>query len=406
MSRTISVIEYEKVRKDELTELDYKYLKELCLDEQYKNILNCYNGKICFKNYAGVLQLKNGTFVEVLPKICFADSLKDYSRKIFIKMIAKLKSDYYKSFSETHISSDKFPLLEVFISIFLDELDKIIRKGLKKNYVKIVENSSFIKGKIKITQNIKHNYMHKEKNYIEYSKYIANIPENIILKTCIVFLKSKSNDFSNIKRLNQALFLFDEIQISHNPDIELKKVCITRLNQYYESALELAKVFLKGNSYLPKQGDTELISLMFPMQKIFEDYVFSQLNKQYKKSFNIIKAQSHPYNLIESESKFNLKPDIVMGKEDSILILDTKWKLIDSSKTDGKYGVSQSDLYQLYVYGKKYQKKTNKNVQLYLIYPKTEKFCKSKFWNYEDDNSLPITITPYDLDKNKLIFRL
>lgn len=128
MSKTVSVIEYERVSKDKLKDSDYKHLKDLCFDEQYKDILNCYNGKICFKNYAGVLQLKNDTFIEILPKICFADSLIDESRKIFTKMIAVLKSDYYKAFSETHISADKFPLLEVFIKIFLDELDNIVKK--------------------------------------------------------------------------------------------------------------------------------------------------------------------------------------------------------------------------------------------------------------------------------------
>lgn len=403
MSKTVSVIEYERVSKDKLKDSDYKHLKNLCFDEQYKDILNCYNGKICFKNYAGVLQLKNDTFIEILPKICFADSLIDKSRKIFTKMIAVLKSDYYKAFSETHISADKFPLLEVFIKIFLDELDNIVKKGLKRNYVKTTENSLFIKGKVKILQNIKYNYLHKEKNYIEYSKYIANIPENIILRTCIEFLKSKSNDFDNIKRLNQMLFLFDNIPISRNIDVEFKKVCITRLNQYYESALELAKVFLSGNSYLPKQGNTELMSLMFPMQKIFEDYIFFNLRKTCKNNFKKIKAQSHPYYLIDSHKKFNLKPDITMDNDDKIMILDTKWKLVDSSKIDGKCGVSQSDLYQLYAYGKKYQRKTDKNVELYLIYPKTEKFQEARPWNFEDDKSLPITIVPYDLEKDKLL---
>lgn len=199
------------------------------------------------------------------------------------------------------------------------------------------------------------------------------------------------------------LFLFDNIPISHNIDVEFKKVCITRLNQYYESALELAKVFLSGNSYLPKQGNTELMSLMFPMQKIFEDYIFFNLRKTCKNNFKKIKAQSHPYYLIDSHKKFNLKPDITMDNDDKIMILDTKWKLVDSSKIDGKCGVSQSDLYQLYAYGKKYQRKTNKNVELYLIYPKTEKFQEARPWNFEDDKSLPITIVPYDLEKDKLL---
>src|SRR5574344_42686 len=405
MSNTISVIEYERVGKDDLgCESNYKQLKELCLQEHYKDVLNCYNGKICFNKYAGIIQLKNGTFVEVLPKICLEKEQAAESRAIFTKMIATLKSNYYKSFADTHISSADFPLLEVFITIFLDEVDKLIRLGLRKNYIKVIENSTFIKGKIKIAENIQYNHSHREKNYVEYNQFIENTPENIVIKTCICYLKNKSKNFNNIKRLNQALFVFDNVLESYAPEQEFKKIHITRLNKYYEAPLELAKVFLLGDSFLPQKGNSRLLSLMFPLEKLFEDYVFYNIKKQYKTLFKSIKAQTNPYCLIESENKFRLKPDIVMETDDKILILDTKWKLLDSSSSNDKYNVSQSDLYQLYAYGKKYQKKTQKNVELFLVYPLTEKFYDCKIWNYEDDFTLPINIVPYDLKNNTLIY--
>ena len=92
-----------------------------------------------------------------------------------------------------------------------------------------------------------------------------------------------------------------------------------------------------------------------------------------------------------------------MENDENVIILDTKWKLLNSDTIDGKMGVSQNDLYQLYAYGKKYLKKKQKKVQLYLIYPATEKFHKSVVWNYEEDESLPITIVPFDLENDVLI---
>lgn len=407
MPKTISAIEYERISKENLTESSYKQLKELCLDEEYQDIMSYYNGKICFKNYAGIMQLKNGDFIEVLPKICFDSGCITPARKIFTKMIATLKSDYYKSFSDTNISCEKFPLLEIFITIFLNELDTLIKLGLRKNYIKITENSNFVKGKLKNIENIKYNHSHKELNFIEYSKFVENIPENILLKTCICLLKNKAKDIRNIKRLTQALFLFDNVDLTYCPETEFKKITLTRLNKYYESPLELAHVFLLGNSFLTKQGSTKLISLMFPLEKLFEDYVFYKLKKDYKNHFKSIKAQSNPYYLLESENKFKLKPDIVMESDDRILILDTKWKLLDSKSFDKKYGVSQSDLYQLYAYGKKYkQKNINKAISLYLIYPKTERFDSFEQWNYENDKSLPIILVPYDLENDELRYEL
>src|SRR5574344_1253432 len=206
MSNTISVIEYERVGKDDLgCESNYKQLKELCLQEHYKDVLNCYNGKICFNKYAGIIQLKNGTFVEVLPKICLKKEQAAESRDIFTKMIATLKSNYYKSFADTHISSADFPLLEVFITIFLDEVDKLIRLGLRKNYIKVIENSTFIKGKIKIAENIQYNHSHREKNYVEYNQLDRkstrlNSSHQIISYAvfCLKKKKKKNNIDSNI----------------------------------------------------------------------------------------------------------------------------------------------------------------------------------------------------------------
>ena len=156
MHRTISVIEFEKKSKSSfVSSSDYKELQNLCMQEEFKDIVSCYNSKICFKNYAGIIQLKNGTFIEVLPKICLSQNEEKKSKNIFKKMIMTLKSDYYKSFSQTHIGTEDFPLLEVFISVFLKELDKLIQLGLRKNYIKIEENALFMKGKLKVSQNFK-----------------------------------------------------------------------------------------------------------------------------------------------------------------------------------------------------------------------------------------------------------
>lgn len=408
MNKTICVVEYERKSRQELTEDNFNQLKDMCLQDEYKNILSYQNGKICFKNYAGVLELKSGDFIEVLPKICFAEDNQNESRNIFRNMVATLKSNYYKAFDNTKVDCGNFPLMEIFITVFLNELENLIKFGVRKNYVKVSENSNFIKGKIKIINNIKYNFAHKERNYIEYSKFIENIPENIILKTCLKFLQNKTIDIYNKKRINEALFVFDEISITHNVSNEFNKISLNRLNRYYETPLELAQIFLMGNSFLPQAGKTNLLSLMFPLEKLFEEYVFFNLKREYKNLFKTIKAQSNPYCLIESENKFKLKPDIVMENNDNILILDTKWKLLDINSNDGKYNISQSDLYQLYAYGKKYKQKLKekgqyKKVQLFLIYPMTEKFNICKTWNYEKDNSLPIHIVPYDLKSNVLL---
>lgn len=103
-------------------------------------------------------------YIEVLPKIYFHDEEVKTAKDIFLKMISKLQSEYYKQICNTDVDNQDFPILEIFITLFLNELDVLFKRGLRKNYVDISENSLFIKGKIKINENIRHNIAHTVKS--------------------------------------------------------------------------------------------------------------------------------------------------------------------------------------------------------------------------------------------------
>lgn len=65
--------------------------------------------------------------------------------------------------------------------------------------------------------------------------------------------------------------------------------------------------------------------------------------------------------------QFELRPDIVLKKDDHVVIMDTKWKILeDNSKSN--YGITQADMYQMYAYSKKY-----KTPDVWLLYPLIEK---------------------------------
>ena len=85
------------------------------------------------QNYVGVLQTKDGTTIEILPKV--QELKEDESKKILIKMLKTLKKSPFKNFNMAHLKSANMPLLEIFITMFLDELSELIKKGIKSDYV-------------------------------------------------------------------------------------------------------------------------------------------------------------------------------------------------------------------------------------------------------------------------------
>lgn len=64
-----------------------------------------------------------------------------------------------------------------------------------------------------------------------------------------------------------------------------------------------------------------------------------------------VSLQDKGYYLFER--KFGLRPDIVVRNpiEDRIIIIDTKWKVLTNTPNNN-YGISQVDMYQMYVYAK------------------------------------------------------
>ena len=76
--------------------------------------------------------------------------------------------------------------------------------------------------------------------------------------------------------------------------------------------------------------------------------------------------------MFDNPKTFRLNPDIYMSKEGSAIVLDTKWKKLIENESK-KYGISQSDMYQMYAYAYKYDVEN-----VILIYPKHKEISFNK----------------------------
>jgi len=339
------------------------------------------------QNYVGVIQTKDGTTIEILPKV---QSLKSNdSKEILLKMLKTLRKSPFKNFNMAHLKNHKMPLLEVFITMFLDELSTLIRKGIRSDYIKKEENLKFLKGKLNINEQIRKNYIHKERFFVDYEEFSSDRVENRLIKTTLNYLYNKSKSNKNQQRIREYLFVFDDIGLSHNIKTDFSKVKSNRQMREYEQVLLWCKTFLLGESFSPYKGDDLAFALLFDMNKLFENYVFHYLKKNC--NCQSITAQDKKYHLVEKPKSFELKPDIAIEHHSKLIIADTKWKILSEEKTNA--GVSQADMYQLFAYGIKYEKCK----QLYLIYPK-DKDVKGKRYKYQDN--LYLNVVFFDVEKD------
>ena len=99
-----------------------------------------------------------------------------------------------------------------------------------------------------------------------------------------------------------------------------------------------------------------------------------------------------------------MRPDIVITRNDgTTVILDTKWKsLVDKPQIN--YGISQSDMYQMYAYSKKYG--TSEVWLLYPINPEMRGHTDIVFSSDDGVNVRVFFVDVADIDKSLMTLRL
>ena len=369
--------------------------------------------------YVGTIQTKDGQTIEILPKIYNskgeANLDVDICRKIFLNMLRHFTDARAKSFQQASLDTKTgFPILEIFISNYISGVEQLVIGGLKKGYSQISENCCFLKGQLDIGKQITKNMANQAKFAIRYNKYVDNIPHNRIVATTLRRLMDISNSPSNKTRITTLMGYMDNIPSSTNIENDLQKsLCGNRLFSSYELLIKWSSQFLSNRGFTTFSGDYINQSLLFKAEKLFEDFV-AYLFKRYASTYTI-NTQHNKYYLVDRHNEnglFKLRPDIVIesgGGNDNYncVIIDTKWKSLNSYRPDKNYLIDIKDMYQLYAYGQKYRlglvKKFGKDIvpKLVLIYPYSENFTRVLpefiYEDLKDNIGLSLIVVPFDL---------
>lgn len=378
--------------------------------------------------YVGTIQTKDGTTVEILPKIYKAggeqEEDKEKCREVFLNMLRHFTDTNARSFQNASLSTKRgFPILESYISNYITAVEELVVGGIKRNYSKVSENQNFLKGKLDIGKQITRNITNKAKFAIEYHKYIEDIPQNRIIVSTLKKLLDETSSVSNKGRLTTLLNILSDIPISSNIERDLNiAMGSNRLFTAYENLLKWSSQFLLNKGFTAFSGSYVNQSLLFQAERLFEQfiaYLFKRYVATYKGPRLDVNPQNAKYYLVDrhnGKGMFRLRPDIVVESDKNsfhydCIIIDTKWKNIDSHSPKHNYLIDIKDMYQLYAYGQKYMQGESVRVghevfpKLVLLYPYTEKFTeKLPEFVYEDileNYGLKLMVVPFDLSDSK-----
>ncbi|MEZ8928455.1 MULTISPECIES: McrC family protein [unclassified Vibrio] len=390
----------------------FVFLKQIALGSKEDNKLfrlckKSGSEALQVRNHAGVIFTPDGTHIEVLPKIGRTSSNPTLARKSLLVMLRALKGFSHVQTSSALIHEEKMPLLEVFIGQFINSVLNLVKKGLKSDYVQTVDNLAYQKGKLVAAGQLRNNLVTKHKFYCEYQEYLVDRPANRLLHSALNIVAKLSRIPKHKKQLQELFFIFEEVPLSRDYKSDLSRLRLDRGMSHYHAPIAWATLILNGFSPQTMKGSNRAISLLFPMERVFEDYVAKVLRQQVPDDF-IVKSQVKRKSLVEHKqaSWFKLQPDLLLEKGGCVVsVLDTKWKLVDQTKDNGsdKYGLSQSDFYQMFAYGQHYFDDNSDEREMFLIYPAHDGFetaiGQSFDFNTSGDNKLKLWIVPFVIEE-------
>ena len=397
MSNTRVVREHEELKG--LSPEELRDLKEFALEHQrddlgnYRPVLTVRNGKLKAGNYVGIIETRMRTVLEILPKVDFSDG-DENTKRILFKMLRTWRG--FKSqavFNESQINAvRRFNMLEVFVHLFLNNLVTLTQRGLARHYQPVEDNLPCLRGRILFPQHIRENASNRARFYVGYDEFNANRPANRLIHSTIQKLTGSVRQPRNQQLLHQLRIGFSDIPLSTHPQSDWNRHGVDRTIQHYDAVMQWVGLFLFNHGLTTFAGRHVNQALLFPMWEIFEDFVAHCL-RRYGQEFSVRQHGPQKYLVKDDKNRdvFALKPDIsLMSGGRTVFILDTKWKRINGEDGDPKHGVNQADMYQIYVYGKKYGCR-----KVALVYPKTDQFDKPLCYKF--DKQLSLACFPFDV---------
>jgi 5-methylcytosine-specific restriction enzyme subunit McrC len=371
------------------------------------------------QNYVGVIKVP-GLVVEILPKIdidCEFDSdgldrnyeKQQTAQQNLLYMLSLAKHIPMEERGLADLELKRMTLMDALLKLFVERLFSELRMGMDHAYSTREENSHFVRGKLLFSEHLRMNLILKNRSFIRHDKFISDTWINRILKATCRRLLPIAVSVATQKRLREALFVFDEVS-----DIDVMKhhfsnIHMNRCTDRFRILINFCKMVLCGQSPASASGSDQTFSLLFSMDKLFEEFIARFICK-YSQDFGIDRACVHPQAAGRREwllSKLNksghekgvycLKPDIIIDSNagQPKVIIDTKWKFLESDEEDSKNGVSQGDIYQMYAYATRYKCRDN-----VLLFPQVSRVTAKSYVFKDDDQIRQIRVELISLNRN------
>ncbi|MEM4629300.1 MAG: hypothetical protein QXL83_04970 [Zestosphaera sp.] len=315
--------------------------------------------------------------LEKLEKLEELEKLKSSTLLLLYHMVSYVKG--YWRISKALVKRDN--PLECLSRLYVELLNHEIMRGVYREYVRVVEESPFLRGKPLLKEILRRYPVRTHVPVSEYWRLSIDVPLNRVFYVATEkVLSEDSKTRSMALRLLSFLEEAEELEERLMGDINV--VRFNRLNERFREAFNLACLILGYTGVL----DKEALVFAYNTPKLFERYIYEVLRKE----IGNVEYQKKLEIRVNDGSR-NVMPDIVLYSNRGIPIpLDVKYKLIEGEPP-------LSDIYQIAFYARQLN-----SSEAVLVYPEDTK-SKNKLEITvpvaKDDADFKIYVLKYDLSK-------
>jgi len=269
-----------------------------------------------------------GSFIEINYLKMLLEAMADATVSKECGDLVKIEWDEIR----VPIPQEQDQLTPFLVVQYLQLLQRILRKGLKKSYYNVQENlSNRVKGKILVSAQIKNNILRNRltQTHCSYQQFGDDSIENRFLKKVLNFAASyvennkdifRSNEGAILHLVNYARPAFEHIgnQIAEE---QLRHLKHNPFFTEYKEAIQIGQYILKRFAFNITQTTEKKVAtppFWIDMPRLFELYVYQKL----------LQANGNDTEKIRYQfSTYGNALDILVKDRDRSMIIDAKYKL-------------------------------------------------------------------------------
>lgn len=287
------------------------------------------------RQFVGLVSLPDGPTIQITPKAA-GDNL--------LYLLRYSQGVETQTIEETAELRSGGSFVDALAALLTQELEVLRRRGLQKEYQRQHESREHLRGRLNVQRQLQRQEPVATRFESDYDALTTDTTANraILYATTVLVGLVTDKEIRADLEWHRA-WLQQDVSLERIRPVDLERVELSRLNEYYTDILRLIEPILK-HEFVENLtvGTQSSFSLLVNMNTIFEQVVERAVTDIADQADWEAEGQARTTNLIQGTPQVRMYPDfLVRDAGTSIVVGDAKWKT-------GR--VKNSDIYQLVSY--------------------------------------------------------